>query len=296
MVEEFGSSIPRNARGSTCTAWCRAAYDRNWTQERVRSTCSRSCAVVGIVNHPIKESRVCQTQVMLVHIKRNGSSMGDDPMFPEHSNHHKSRVICRQMCVQYNRRRQTVDGEVFPVAPTRRIHYLREDRAHNERSKASMFGEPQARHRRVSLSRTRADAHQQAAIVCSANGIIWACLFLLEVEACLDRTPKQRRIWNHIARRVVLPCSWRFVAFVSLATSPFPVTQTRNRVSTSLTVCICPGALATKDLAHTGCGSRLPRIVFFVKFLATAPSHSPQFKKRDAIQYAIATKCSQVQF
>ena len=105
MVEQLGSSVPRNARGSTCTAWCRAAYDRNWTQERVRSTCLKSCAG-EIVNHPIKESRVCQTQVMHVHIERNGSSMGDDPMLPKHINHDKSRVSCPQMCVQYNRWRQ----------------------------------------------------------------------------------------------------------------------------------------------------------------------------------------------
>ena len=91
MVEHFGSSITRNARGSTSTAPCRAAFDRSWTQELVRLTCSKSCTG-EIVNHLIKKSKMCRTQVMHVHLIRNESSMRDDPMFPEHSNHDKSRV------------------------------------------------------------------------------------------------------------------------------------------------------------------------------------------------------------
>ena len=60
MVAQFGSSVTRNAQWSTNTAPFKAAFDRNWTQEIVRSSCSKSCSD-KIVEHPINGSNMCQT-------------------------------------------------------------------------------------------------------------------------------------------------------------------------------------------------------------------------------------------
>ena len=63
MVAQFGSSVTRNARGSTNTAPFRAAFDGNWTQEIVRSSCSKSCSG-KIVKHP-SMGPVCVKQTII---------------------------------------------------------------------------------------------------------------------------------------------------------------------------------------------------------------------------------------